>query len=64
MIYTQKKYEEKTKTRCVSKANFYVQKMKIHVPAVNLKFFITTSNLTSNFETHNNVGDNFFFVYK
>ena len=24
----------------------------------------TAPNLTSNFETHNNVGDNFYFVYK
>ena len=64
MIYTQTKYEEKKRTLCVSKANFYVQKMKSHVPGVNLKFFITTPNLTSNFETHKNVGDNFFFVYK
>ena len=64
MIYTQTKYEETKRNLCVSKANFYVQKMKSHVPAVNLKFFITTPNLTSNFETHNNVGDNFFFVYK
>ena len=64
MIYTQTKYEEKKRTLCVSKANFYVQKMKSHVPGVNLKFFITTPNLTSNFETYNNVGGNFFFVYK
>ena len=59
MIYTQTKYEETKKTLCVSKANFYVQKMKSHVPAVNLKFFITTPNLTSNFETHKDVGDKF-----
>ena len=64
MIYTQTKYEEKKKTLCVSKANFYAQKIKNHLPAVNLKFFITTPNLTSNFETHKIVGDNFFFVYK
>ena len=63
MIYTQTKYEEKKRTLCVSKANFYTQKIKNHLPAVNLKFCITTPNLTSNFETHKNVGDNFFFVY-
>ena len=61
MIYTQTKYKEKKRTLYVSKANFYVQKMKSHVTAVNLKFFITTPNLTSNFETHKNVGDSFFF---
>ena len=57
MIYTQTKYKKKQRTLCVSK-------IKNHVPAVNLKFFITTPNLTSNFDTHNIVGDNFFFVYK
>ena len=38
MIYTQKKYKEKKRTLCVSKANFYTQKIIIHLPAVNLKF--------------------------
>ena len=37
---------------------------KNHLPAVNLKFLTPTPNLTSNFETHNNVGDNFYLVYK
>ena len=62
MIYTQTKYKEKQRTLCVSKPNFYTQKIKNHVPAVNLKFFITTPNLTSNFETHKNVGDNFLYL--
>ena len=31
---------------------------------VILKIFTPTSNLTSNFETHKNVGNNFYFVYK
>ena len=35
------------------------QKMKNNLPAVILKFFITTPNLTSNFETHKDVGDKF-----
>ena len=51
MIYTQTKCEEKKRTLCVSKVNFYTQKMKNHLPGVNLNFFITTPNLTSNFET-------------
>ena len=46
------------------KSELLGQKIKNHLPAVILKFFITTPNLTSNFETHKNVGDNFFFVYK
>ena len=37
---------------------------KNHLPAVNLSFLTPTSNLTSNFETHKNVGDTFYFVYK
>ena len=41
------------------KSELLGQKMKNHLPAVILKFFITTPNLTSNFETHKNVGDNF-----
>ena len=35
------------------------QKMKNHLPAVILKIFIMTPNLTSNFETHKDVGDKF-----
>ena len=31
---------------------------------VILKIFTCTPNLTSNFETHKNVGDNFNFEYK
>ena len=31
---------------------------------LNLKILTQTPNLTSNFETHNNVGDNFYFVCK
>ena len=31
---------------------------------VILKIFTCTPNLTSNFETHKNVGDNFYLVYK
>ena len=38
--------------------------MKSHLPAVNLKILTQTPNLTSNFETHKNVGGNFYFVYK
>ena len=65
MIFTQTKYEEKKRSLGVSKPNFYTKKKKKnHLPAVNLKFFITTPNLTSNFETHKNVGDNINFVYK
>ena len=41
------------------KSELLGQKMKNHLPAVILKIFITTPNLTSNFETHKNVGDNF-----
>ena len=59
MVYTQTKYEEKKWTLCVPKTNFYTQKIKNHLPGVNLKFFITTPNLTSNFETHKDVGDKF-----
>ena len=36
---------------CVLKTNFYTHKKKSHVPALILKFFTTTPNLTSNFET-------------
>ena len=43
----------------VSKANFYIKNKKSHLPALILKFFTKTPNLTSNFETHKNVGDNF-----
>ena len=32
---------------------------KNHLPALNLKFLTATPNLTSNFETHKNVGYNF-----
>ena len=46
------------------KVNFQTQKNKNHLPALILKFLTTTPNLTSNFETHKNVGDNFYFVYK
>ena len=35
------------------------QKIKNHLPAVILKIFIMTPNLTSNFETHKDVGDKF-----
>ena len=35
------------------------QKMKNNLPAMILKIFITTPNLTSNFETHKDVGDKF-----
>ena len=44
--------------------NFYTQKKKNHLPAVILKFLTTTPNLTWNFKTHNNVGDNFWAIYK
>ena len=64
MIYTQTKYKEKKRTLIAPKTNFYTQKIKNHLPGVNFNFFITTPNLTSNFETHKNVGDNFYFVYK
>ena len=32
--------------------------------ACNQNIFTPTPNLTSNFETHKNVGDNFYYVYK
>ena len=35
------------------------QKIKNHLPALILKIFIMTPNLTSNFETHKDVGDKF-----
>ena len=41
------------------KSELLGQKMKNHLPAVILKIFITTPNLTSNFETHKDVGDKF-----
>ena len=41
------------------KSELLGQKMKNHLPAVILKFFITTPNLRSNFETHKDVGDKF-----
>ena len=41
------------------KSELLGQKMKNHLPAVILKIFITTPNLTSNFKTHKNVGSNF-----
>ena len=63
-FFSYTKYKEKKRTLCVSKPNFYTQKIKNHLPAVNLKFFITTPNLTSKIEKHKNVVDNFFFVYK
>ena len=40
------------------------EKMKIVLPMGILKKKISTPNLTSHFETHKNVGDNFYFVYK
>ena len=40
-----------------NKSELLGQKMKNNLPAVILKIFITTPNLTSNFETHKNVGD-------
>ena len=59
IIYIHLKYKEQKRSLQVSKANFYVQKMKNHLPAVILKFFITPPNVTSNFETHKDVGDKF-----
>merc|ERR1712198_491925 len=44
--------------------NFYTHQKKSHVPAVILKFLTTTPNLTSNFETHKNIGDNFDYMYR
>ena len=46
------------------KWTFRPKKKKNHLPAVILKFLTTTPNLTWNFETHKNIGDNFYFVYK
>ena len=47
-----------------TKSELLDQKKKNHLPAVNLKFLTQTPNLTWNFQTHNKVGDNFYFVYK
>ena len=40
--------------------NFKTHKKKNHLPALILKFLTPTPNLTSNFETQKNVGDNYF----
>merc|ERR1711954_130578 len=37
---------------------------KNHLPAVIFKFLTTTPNLTSNFETHKNIGKNFDYIYR
>ena len=41
------------------KSELLGQKIKNHLPVVILKIFIMTPNLTSNFETHKDVGDKF-----
>ena len=48
---------------CLKRKLFYPKNKKSPIRS-KFEIFYHVPNLTTNFETHKNVGDNFYFVYK